>query len=67
MEETMVNTKVTYILEHGGNFIVIENVPERVCKETEEQFFAPETVEHIQNIIKSRKRPDRVIETPVYS
>ena len=28
--------------------------------------FAPETVEHIQAIIKSRQRPDRVIETPVY-
>ncbi len=67
MEETMVNTKVTYTLEHGGNFIIIENVPARVCKQTGEQFFAPETVENIQNIIKSRKRPDRVIETPVYS
>jgi hypothetical protein len=27
----------------------------------------PETVEHIQGIIKSRKRPDRVIETPVFN
>jgi len=41
-------------------------VPARVCKETGEQFFAPETVEHIQEIIKSKKEPDRVIETPVY-
>lgn len=67
MKETMVDTKVTYTLEHGGRFFIVENVPARECKETGEQFFAPETVEHIQSIIKSRKRPDRVIEIPVYN
>jgi YgiT-type zinc finger domain-containing protein len=67
MEETMVESKVSYTLEHDGNFFIVENVPARVCKETGEQFFAPETVEHIQGIIKSKKRPDRLIETPVYN
>lgn len=66
MKETMVDTKVTYTLEHAGRFYIIEHVPARVCKETGEQFFSPETVEHIQAIIKGSKRPDRVIETPVY-
>ena len=66
MKETMIDTKVTYTLEHDGRFFIVENVPARVCKETGEQFFAPETVEHIHAIIKSRQRPDRVIETPVY-
>jgi len=66
MKETMVNTKVTYTLEHDGKVFIIENVPARVCRETGERYFAPETVEHIQAIIKSRKRPNRVIETPVY-
>jgi len=62
----MVDTKVTYTLEHNGKFFIVENVPARVCKETGEQYFAPETVEHIQAIIKTRQRPKRVIETPVY-
>ena len=66
LKETMVNTKVTYTLEYDGKVFIVENVPARVCRETGEQYFAPETVEHIQAIIKSRKRPDRVIETPVY-
>ena len=66
MKETMVDTKVTYTLEHGGKFFIVENVPARVCRETGEQYFASETVEHIQAIVKSRQRPDRVIETPVY-
>lgn len=66
MEETMVDAKVTYTLEHGGRFFIVENVPARVSKETGEQYFAPETVERIRAIIKGRQRPDRVIETPVY-
>jgi len=67
MKETMMETKVTYTLERGGKFFIVENVPARVCRETGEQYFAPETVEHIQAIIKSSKRPDKVIETPVYN
>lgn len=66
MKKTMIEAKVTYTLVKGGKFFIVEKVPARVCKETGEQFFAPETVEHIQAIIKSRQKPDRVIETPVY-
>ena len=66
MKETMIQTKVTYTLEHGGRFYLIEHVPARVCRETGEQFFAPETVEHIQLLIKSRKKPAKTIETPVF-
>jgi YgiT-type zinc finger domain-containing protein len=67
MKETMEESRVTYTLEQGGKFYVVENVPARVCKKTGEQFFSPETVEHIQGIIKGKRRPDRVIETPVYN
>jgi YgiT-type zinc finger domain-containing protein len=66
MKETMIETEVTYALEHGCRFYIIKQVPARVCKETGEQFFAPETVEHIQEIIRSKKKPEHYIETPVY-
>lgn len=66
MKETMLNTKVTYTLEQGGKFYIIKNVPARVCKETGEQYFAPDTVEHIRSLIKGKKQPQKVIETPVY-
>lgn len=62
----MIETEVTYTVEHEGKFYLIEHVPARVCRETGEQYFAPDTVERIQNLIKSRKKPDKVIETPVY-
>ncbi|MES2606430.1 MAG: YgiT-type zinc finger protein [Pseudomonadota bacterium] len=66
MKETMIDTTVTYTLEDAGKFYVIENVPARVCKETGEQFFSPETTQHIQALIRSNHKPDRVLETPVY-
>lgn len=66
MNETMVDSRVTYTLQHAGKFFIIEHVPARVCKETGEQYFSPETVERIQAIIRAGKKPDKVIETPVY-
>ena len=66
MKETMIETEVTYTLDLGGKFYIIEHVPARVCRETGEQFFSPETVEKIQSLIKGGKKPTRVIKTPVY-
>lgn len=63
--ETFVNETVTYTLEMGGKFYLIENVPARVCLETGEQLFAPETVERLQQMIWSGSKPIRVVETPV--
>jgi hypothetical protein len=41
-------------------------VPARVCRETNEEFFAPETVEHLQDLILGKTQPKRIIETPVF-
>lgn len=59
-------TTVTYTIEYEGKFYVVENVPARVDEETGEQFFAPETVEKIQQTIKTGRSPDKVMETPVF-
>jgi YgiT-type zinc finger domain-containing protein len=63
-KETFEKKLVTYTLELDGRAFIIEHVPARVCVATGEQFFAPETVERIQRIIK--EHPKRAIETPVY-
>jgi len=65
MKETVKVIRTTYTVEHEGRYYVIENVPAKVCIETGDELFTPETVEHIQRIIKSEK-PLRVMETPVY-
>ena len=62
----MIETTITYTLETDGKFYIIQHVPARVCEETGEQFFSPETVDHLQQTIWEKKKPKRVVETPVY-
>ena len=63
---TFVEKEVTYTIELDGKFIIVEKVPARVCVETGERFFAPEIVEQLQHTIWERRKPRRVIETPVF-
>lgn len=64
--ETFRNETVTYVLDEGGKIIVVENVPARVCVETGERLFSPETVERLQQMIWTQEEPVRILETPVY-
>ena len=65
-ETHLVEQRVTYTLEHKGQFYVVENVPARVDEETGEQFFSPSTVERLQETVLGKQKPERIIETPVY-
>ena len=65
-KEDLVEKQVTYTLEMDGKLFVVENVPARVDLETGEQFFSPETVERLHEIIRGREKPVRVVETPVF-
>jgi hypothetical protein len=66
-QEKLVEQKVTYTLFKDGQFYIIENVPARVDLETGEQYFSPQTVQQLQDIIRQHPKPSRVVETPVYS
>lgn len=65
-DEFLVNKLVTYSLNLEGQIIVVENVPARVNEETGEQFFAPETVEQLQELILGEDEPFGFVEVPVY-
>jgi YgiT-type zinc finger domain-containing protein len=65
-KENLEERKVTYTLEVEGKLIVVENVPARVNVETGEQLFSPETVTHLQKMIREQSNPKRVMEVPVY-
>lgn len=65
-EERFREERVTYTLQVGDRFFVIENVPARVSERTGERLFSPETVERIQAIIWGQGTPVRVLETPVF-
>ena len=64
--ETLIERKVTYMLEVNGNLLIIENAPARVNVETGENFFLPETVERLQKTIWEKQKPARMIDTPVF-
>jgi len=53
----------------GDRLIAADHQPSgiaRVCVETGEQLFSPETVERLQKTIWQNQQPKRVIETPVF-
>jgi len=65
-EETLTERLVTYSIELDGKFYIVENVPARVNEETGEQYFAPDTVEKLQQKIRGNARPKKTVETPVF-
>jgi YgiT-type zinc finger domain-containing protein len=67
MNETMIKDRVTYTIKFLDKFYIFENVPARVCRDSGEKYFSPETVERIQKSIKENRVPDKTIETPVYN
>jgi hypothetical protein len=64
--ETFEERQITYTHEMAGRFVLVEDVPVRVCRKTVETLFSPETVDQLQALIHGHLRPVRVIETPVY-
>ena len=64
--ETFEDRRVTYTQELEGRFVIVEGVPARVCRETGETLFSPETVDQLQRLVRGHLRPARVMETPVY-
>ena len=64
--ETIVEKTVTYATEVDGRFVIIENVPARVCLETGERLFSPDTVERLQRTVWGKQTPKRVVQTPVF-
>lgn len=65
-EERFVDQRVTYTLQVDGKVVIVENVPARVCLDTGEPYFAPKTVEQLQELIWRRREPDRFVQTPVF-
>lgn len=65
-DECLVTRFVTYALELNGRLVLVEHVPARVNEETGERFFAPDTGERLQQIVRENQKPSRMVETPVF-
>ena len=49
-EEAFVEKRVIYHIEVNGQLILVENVPARINVDAGEWMFAPQTVQHLQEI-----------------
>lgn len=58
---------VSYSLFYEGHWIIVEDVLAKVCQQCGEKLFSPQVVERLQKIIWNKQRPQKTIETPVYS
>ena len=63
---TVSSEKVSYTLFYEGHWIIVENVPAKICRQCGEKLFAPDTVDQLQNIIWKKRKPERKVETPVF-
>jgi len=56
--------QIVHTVQSGGEVIVVEHVPAEVCSVCGDTLLKPETVRHVEKIVKQKKRPLRM--TPVY-
>lgn len=63
-KSTSFEQRVTYALDTDSKLHIIENVPARVDEETSEQFFAPSTVERLQETILAQADPKKICRNP---
>ena len=56
--------RIVQTARRGGNLVVIENVPAEVCPVCGDVLLKPDTVRHIEAILRRAGDPDRT--APVY-
>lgn len=55
---------ITHTVRKNGEVIVIDHVPAEVCSVCGDVLLKPETVRHIEKLLKSRHEPSRTV--PLY-
>lgn len=63
---TVREENVSYTLFYEGHWVIVENVPAKVCHQCGEKLFSPDTVDRLQTTIWSKHKPAKKIETPVF-
>jgi YgiT-type zinc finger domain-containing protein len=61
-----VKKKVTFSQEVNGVLEVVENVPAEVFTQCGDQLFDPKTVRALEKILRSKRKPTKTINVPVF-
>lgn len=58
--------RVTFTCEHGGKFLLVENVPAEVCIQCGEKTYSPEVTDELLRFAKEEFKPVKTLEAPVF-
>ena len=55
---------IIHTVQHDGQVFVFEHVPAEVCSVCGDIILAPDTVRHIESLLKQKVKPERMV--PLY-
>jgi YgiT-type zinc finger domain-containing protein len=58
------NKRVVHTVRHNGQLLVMENVPAEVCSVCGDVLIKPETIRHIEELLRKASRPSKTV--PLY-
>jgi len=61
---TYEDKRIVHMVKRGSDVLVFENVPAEVCNICSDTLLAPETVRHLERLIRHKSKPGRF--APVY-
>ncbi|MBI2119938.1 MAG: YgiT-type zinc finger protein [Elusimicrobia bacterium] len=56
--------KITHTVRYHGEIVVIDHVPAEVCAECGDVLLKPETVRHLEELLKNTRQPATTV--PLY-
>jgi YgiT-type zinc finger domain-containing protein len=56
---------IVHTVKHGSEVFVFENVPAEVCDVCSDVLLEPETIRHIEELMRKKQKPSKI--APVYT
>ena len=56
--------RIVHTLHRGADIFVFEHVPAEVCSACGDTLLTPETIQHLEVLLRAKGKPERVV--PVY-
>ena len=57
--------RIVHTVKRGENIIVFANIPAEVCNVCSDTLLAPDTIQHLEKLMRSQEEPEKY--APVYA
>ena len=58
--------RVTFSYEEDSKYLLVENVPAKVCTKCGEKTYSPEVTDELLRFSKNKFQPVKIVEVPVF-